>query len=1796
MKILILRKLIFLIFVFTSYHVIATDYLGHGLYDYDPFGWVSGGSAQEVCDHWADIEELSTIPTADGGCDLYQDGDYEGVIAAWCQNRQIDISYTGTSQVILNEGGDYYIYTIDSTLQRWPDSCEDFIFFETRTEGPDSGLRVVAYNLSYGDVGKWGAKHTNSINEFKVFYPDNSYFTGEQKKFILKTTQLYPEIYPPNLNLSINIPEVEFIINDDEPTPQFSVTGRNTFEQNETLDINIKLDQFVQNDFLIKLEIENSTKLTSPIFSAKLPYYNEQADFSSLTTLDLYLGEIDLTSINLTSSPLVSFNGEEVKLNLIVSLERGGRVYSRKSKIITLLNSEDEDSECYNPFYYDDADGCIVKCPVGSSFDPMSGSCVSERVEPNKCLVNVLNPINALTSGKEQAVAVIDTNGAVPLKFNLNYSTANDVLTKNEEVRRRYKLNTDDGEKGWNIIKQPDGYKGPQYKNILYENISGQINQRGNGFWSHRYDYRLYEVDEQNIYIKIPDNNLIRFSKNYDAYNEVIKKGELLVKNDTEGWLYTSLENVRYNFDSDGYLIKVFYPNSQWYQLNYNEQRKLTVIENLIGNKIELTYDNDLLVSITANEVENYVLGYDALNNLKFLTYPNGTAKEFHYENDSFPFYLTGITDENGVRSATWKYDQDGRAVYSAHADGVDAGTVSYSSDQSISIDANGKQRVLLFDSEIPNQIKSIEGSGCDSEGNDSVINYSYDSYGRVIEKVDQNSIKTHYTYNSRGLRASITKLYGTDLAKTTSFLYENDNIVEPTKITLENGTVIESRYSDLGLLLSRSVKTSSEVRTTIFEYDDKGMLLLVDGPRSDVNDITTYQYYENGNLKQIENALGHKIIFNQYDTAGRVTEFVDENGKVSSFAYDIMGKITTFSQEGRTYTYSYDAVGNLIEVNNGLGAVYYLYDSANRLITIKDDNENKIDYEYDTANNLLGIKNEDKSGELLYTLRYLYDTVGRISRVTLDESNSIDYKYDAYDNLIETIDPTSNSLIDVYNQLNDKIKSVDQAENETSYNYSNGKLISVTDALGRETMYEYNGFGDVTRTISPDTGETTFQYDEAGNLIAKQDARGILVQYNYDNLNRVTSIKYPDESENVTFEYDNVSESQNGIGLLTKVTEPTGVTEFFYTPHGEIKETKFMPIGAGFVQSVKYNFNNVGNLSQQTYPSGMVVNYSHDSNGNVISISAQKNNMSTVIATNLDYLPYGPLNYLEYGNGLVLEQSFDRAYRLTNKKVTDTYDKEYSYNYLNIQSIDDLLNSSLSQSFEYDLIDRLTNSQGRYGDLRYSYDNIGNRTSKAVNSVEIPYSYSEGVLNSVNGVSRSYDPAGNTLNDGIRSYQYNQAGRLINTQSTTVEYNYQYNFLGQRTHKQWQSAESNQNDNCKVVEVIKNVNVRSEPDKYSTKVGYLQVGQKYVDTGQEGNWRQIWYQNKQRWVYGRGYLEVSTGQCFKIANTLTGNVNVRASDSKYSEKRGTAPEGSVWVLDSIHGSWLSFWYDAELSFVHSNYTVLDEINNHHERYYQYDVSGMLIAELDGNGETLIEYIYLNGKRTAFVVANEIYFIHTNHLDAPIAITNSAAEVVWSGYYTPFGKLIETKNELTVEMALRFPGQYADAETGLHYNYFRDYDPELGRYIQSDPIGLAGGINTYGYVGGNPVNYIDPFGLAKICTRPLNGLGKFRTNGASNLNLGVFHEQILYKDGTNSGFSGNGLFADGFSYTDPDTSGYSCKDKEYDDALMKKAEERAKISFDMKNYNVITNNCQDYVDEVINQYYNVLADQNRHER
>ncbi len=107
-----------------------------------------------------------------------------------------------------------------------------------------------------------------------------------------------------------------------------------------------------------------------------------------------------------------------------------------------------------------------------------------------------------------------------------------------------------------------------------------------------------------------------------------------------------------------------------------------------------------------------------------------------------------------------------------------------------------------------------------------------------------------------------------------------------------------------------------------------------------------------------------------------------------------------------------------------------------------------------------------------------------------------------------------------------------------------------------------------------------------------------------------------------------------------------------------------------------------------------------------------------------------------------------------------------------------------------------------------------------------------------------------------------------------------------------------------------------------------------------------------------------------------------------------------------------------------------------------------------------------------------VYYFHCDHLGTPQAITDKNGNIVWKADYKPFGEA--TLTTAAVENNFRFPGQYFDAETGLHYNYYRYYDPKLGRYLRADPIGLAGGINLYVYVWNSPIDLADPYGLLSL--------------------------------------------------------------------------------------------------------------------
>jgi len=180
---------------------------------------------------------------------------------------------------------------------------------------------------------------------------------------------------------------------------------------------------------------------------------------------------------------------------------------------------------------------------------------------------------------------------------------------------------------------------------------------------------------------------------------------------------------------------------------------------------------------------------------------------------------------------------------------------------------------------------------------------------------------------------------------------------------------------------------------------------------------------------------------------------------------------------------------------------------------------------------------------------------------------------------------------------------------------------------------------------------------------------------------------------------------------------------------------------------------------------------------------------------------------------------------------------------------------------------------------------------------------------------------------------------------------------------------------------------------------------------------------------------------------------------------------------------------------------------------YHYDLAGLLISETSDTGAPQKDYVYLNGMPVAQIdtdgSTDSVNYIHDDHLGTPRRATDADGTVTWTWGSDAFGTTAANDDPdndgVATIINLRFPGQYYDAETQLHYNYFRYYDPSSGRYVTSDPIGLGGGSNTYGYVGGNPLAYIDLLGLAanQSCVNKFTTAGSLLGGGLGFFGGGV---------------------------------------------------------------------------------------------
>ncbi|WP_167369241.1 RHS repeat-associated core domain-containing protein [Pseudovibrio denitrificans] len=977
-------------------------------------------------------------------------------------------------------------------------------------------------------------------------------------------------------------------------------------------------------------------------------------------------------------------------------------------------------------------------------------------------------------------------------------------------------------------------------------------------------------------------------------------------------------------------------------------------------------------------------------------------GKTYHYENTSFPNALTGITDNRGVRISTYAYDNFGRAISTEGAAGTNKYTVEYgTSGNHVTrriTNPLGKNTTFKF-SRVGSSNFDIQLAEVDGEASTNCVasnsSYTYDSNRYIATTTDEEGRVTTYVRDSKGRPTQITEATGTADERVTTINWHGTYNV-PTLVAHPNLTAVYT-YDTSGQLTSVTetdttthtapYPTNGQTRSWYYSYTSAGKLSAIDGPLSGPSDTVRYGYDSAGNLTSIVNELGHQTTVLGVNLRGQPTHVQNENGIHTTLSYDDNGWLKTVildpSGIASGIDFTYDAVGQITRVQTSSGqTMSYTYDDARRLIFVENSKAERVGYTYDLMGNVTQTQVKSTFGWIQYEQQRIYDELGRLLRTVGANARVWKYAYNKLGELEQITDPRENVWIKGYDALGRLLqtKSPSAAQVIRKYDIDNN-LNQYIDPRGVTTQFVYNGFGEIIQETSLDTGSVVYTREPRGLISSRTDGRGLITNYQYDLAGRLTHVLYPSApNENVMLSYDNVLAGNKGIGRLTSRQDEAGQTHFTYDALGRVlSETRV--IGVTNYQ-VAYQYDADGHLIKMVYPSGRIVSFMRDSEGLVRQVSTQTSGGDTpqLLAKNITWLPYGPLESIEYGNNLRLLKTFSRNYDVETISVSNVTDgsavtrRSHAYaDKLNLTHVRDDLSGLTLSSYWYSEDNQLQNATGPWGSNTYYYDGSGNRTYKisqnAGNSSSQIYNYpwNSNQLSSIllsNGSSRflSYDAAGNLLTDivseGTKAYAYNTASRLSQvTINNVLKGQYTYNSNGQL--------------------VIRQINNADSP------------------------------------------------------------------------------------------------------------TTL---------HYVHDLEGNIIAEIDSSGATTREYVWIEHRNAAFGSGKasgaatplaaiqisgsspaQIYTVHPDRLDRPMEIADNSGSIVWRATYRPFGAVHQIVGSLTSHDS-RFPGQWYQLESGLHYNWHRHYDSTLGRYTQPDPLGLVDGPNRYAYARNSPAMYTDPRG------------------------------------------------------------------------------------------------------------------------
>jgi RHS repeat-associated protein len=858
---------------------------------------------------------------------------------------------------------------------------------------------------------------------------------------------------------------------------------------------------------------------------------------------------------------------------------------------------------------------------------------------------------------------------------------------------------------------------------------------------------------------------------------------------------------------------------------------------------------------------------------------------------------------------------------------------------------------------------------------------------------------------------------------------------------------------------------------------------------------------YEKGRLRSLKDGAGTRLNFSYITLENgayrliEVSRALDEEStrtaRLVNFTYDAEGCLVNATDRGLVpWRYAYDDRLLIRKTNrNGL-SFHFAYrgkgKDARCVHAWGDDGiyERRLDYDLEgrktVVENSLGAKttyyfNEfDLPVKIIDALggekRCRYSSNGELLSWTDEIGRTTKYEYNAQGDCISITHPDGATRRFYYTGDSLPQKLIDEAGAESQHEYDQYGNITVTiDALGNRYEYSYNAFGDLEKVVDPLGGEMKLKWNECGQIIELITPLGSMTRYGYDEQGRLVWISDP-LGYTKRYAYD-------ALDRVVQAERPDGTKQHYeYDPEGNL--TNFLDANG---TETRFRYVDHNKLGKRIDALGYTRRLIYDTEANLVEVRNERGEAYRFTYDALDRVSR------EVGfDGMTWEYDYDLAGQLI--KRIDPAGRVTSFiRDLRGQVIERTRPDGTAINFSYDSLGRLMEADTPGSELGFKYDALGRVIWESQNGQVIEHEY-----DALGRRIKRRSPLGQMV-----EFDYDADSQLSYLQTPRGSLEFEYDKAGQITKRRMpgELEESFYYDRCGRV---------IEQSLYKPTHTLFLRGYKYDS---EGNLIELSDSKKgtSRFAYDpvERLREVTQPErkIERFAYDSTGNLlQRREREFRYGQPdRLTNTDDTTLIYDEVGnliekrstGSVISYSYDPD------NRLIMVESREGGRIQFTYDALGRRIAKKTKDGETGFvwdgdvllaevrdewsnEYIFEPGSFAPSCRFDERGFgiYHNDHLGTPRELTDERTQFVWSASYDVYGQIRQLHFN-DVENPIRFQGQYADDEVALYYNRYRYYDPQTGRYISQDPIGLAGGLNLYSYVL-NPLAWIDPFGLINI--------------------------------------------------------------------------------------------------------------------